>query len=195
MVWNNWSPGIPIRFDYRAQVLVAKVTRRTSLKSKRLLLHRLPVIHRKSPVKPKPTQCIFVGVSSSFSEQNHRRNGVPFVILISFDFFPAYPDYDGGSPVIDFEVQVTNLDNTSRTAYRGRDLDCTVAGLLPGRPYLFQVRAFNRAGVGFTVFFNWSHTKCLLSLGGSMVGISRCAFWTRCSWSTAKLSRRMSDSQ
>jgi hypothetical protein len=59
----------------------------------------------------------------------------------------AYPDYDGGSPVIDFEVQVTNLDRSSRIAYRGRDLDCTVAGLLPGRPYLFQVRAFNRAGV------------------------------------------------
>jgi len=61
----------------------------------------------------------------------------------------AYPDYDGGSPVIDFEVQVTNPDNSSRIVYRGRDLDCTVAGLLPGRPYLFQVRAFNRAGVCF----------------------------------------------
>ena len=59
----------------------------------------------------------------------------------------AYPDYDGGSPVIEFEVQVTTPDNSSRIAYRGRDLDCAVAGLLPGRPYLFQVRAFNRAGV------------------------------------------------
>ncbi len=59
----------------------------------------------------------------------------------------AYPDYDGGSPVIEFEVQVINPDNSSRIVYRGRDLDCVVAGLLPGRPYLFQVRAFNRAGV------------------------------------------------
>ena len=49
--------------------------------------------------------------------------------------------------MIEFEVQVTNPDNSSRIAYRGRDLDCAVAGLLPGRPYLFQVRAFNRAGV------------------------------------------------
>ncbi|UJR33220.1 hypothetical protein I4U23_020675 [Adineta vaga] len=60
----------------------------------------------------------------------------------------AYPDYDGGSSVIEFEVQVTNPDSSSRIVYRGRDLDCTVAGLLPGRPYLFQVRAFNRAGAG-----------------------------------------------
>ncbi|CAF1284500.1 unnamed protein product [Rotaria sordida] len=60
----------------------------------------------------------------------------------------AYPDYDGGSPVIEFEVQIINSDNSSRIVYRGRDLDCIVAGLLPGRPYLFQVRAFNRAGAG-----------------------------------------------
>ena len=87
MSWSNWSPGIPIRFDYRAQVLVARVTRRTSLKSKRLLLHQLPVIRRKSPAKPKPTHCIFVGVSSSFSERNDRRKGVMFIILISFASF------------------------------------------------------------------------------------------------------------
>ncbi|CAF1622355.1 unnamed protein product [Adineta ricciae] len=60
----------------------------------------------------------------------------------------AYPDYDGGAPVIEFEVQVTNPDSSSRVVYRGGNLDCAVAGLLPGRPYLFQVRAFNRAGAG-----------------------------------------------
>ena len=69
--------------------------------------------------------------------------------LLFFFHNLAYPDYDGGSSVIDFEVQVTNPDNSSRIVYRGRDLDCTVAGLLPGRPYFFQVRAFNRAGVRF----------------------------------------------
>jgi hypothetical protein len=31
---------------------------------------------------------------------------------------------------------------------RGRETECVVASLLPGRPYLFQVRAYNRAGVG-----------------------------------------------
>ena len=38
-------------------------------------------------------------------------------------------------------------DNSLREVYRGRDVDCTVTGLSPGRPYLFQVRAFNKAGV------------------------------------------------
>jgi hypothetical protein len=70
----------------------------------------------------------------------------------------AYPDYDGGSPVIEFEVQVINPDNSSRIVYHGRDLDCVVAGLLPGRPYLFQVRAFNRAGAG-----SWSEYLDVLS--------------------------------
>ncbi|CAM4921556.1 unnamed protein product [Rotaria socialis] len=60
----------------------------------------------------------------------------------------VYPDYDGGASVIEFEVQMINSDNSSRIVYRGRDLDCIVADLLPGRPYLIQVRAFNQAGAG-----------------------------------------------
>lgn len=76
-----------------------------------------------------------------------KKQKLQFFFYINFNKYLAYPDYDGGSPVIDFEVQVTNPDNSSRIVYRGCDLDCTVAGLLPGRPYLFQVRAFNRAGV------------------------------------------------
>ena len=47
----------------------------------------------------------------------------------------------------EYDVQMTGPDNTTREVYKGRDLDCSVAGLLPGRPYLFQVRAANRAGV------------------------------------------------
>ena len=75
--------------------------------------------------------------------------------------FLANPDYDGGSPVNEFEVQLINPDATSRTAYRGRDLDCVVAGLMPGRLYLFQVRAFNRAGVCGHVSFG-SHLSSFL---------------------------------
>ncbi|KAL8559262.1 hypothetical protein ACOMHN_040386 [Nucella lapillus] len=60
----------------------------------------------------------------------------------------SYPDYDGGSQVTQFAAQMISPDNTMRAAYKGHDLDCIVAGLLPGRPYLFQVRAFNRAGAG-----------------------------------------------
>ncbi|CAL1527876.1 unnamed protein product [Lymnaea stagnalis] len=60
----------------------------------------------------------------------------------------GYPDYDGGSQVTSFAAQMISPDNTTREVYKGHDRDCIVAGLLPGRPYLFQVRAFNRAGAG-----------------------------------------------
>lgn len=60
----------------------------------------------------------------------------------------SYPEYDGGAAITEFAVQVISPDNTSREVYRGRDLDCIVAGLSPGRPYLFQVRAINRVGGG-----------------------------------------------
>uniref|UniRef100_A0A2C9KTQ9 Fibronectin type-III domain-containing protein n=1 Tax=Biomphalaria glabrata TaxID=6526 RepID=A0A2C9KTQ9_BIOGL len=60
----------------------------------------------------------------------------------------GYPDYNGGSQVTTFAAQMISPDNTSREVYKGHDRDCIVAGLLPGRPYLFQVRAFNRAGAG-----------------------------------------------
>jgi len=94
------------------------------------------------------------------------------LIIICFFLYLAYPDYDGGSPVIDFEVQVTNPDSSSRIVYRGRDLDCTVAGLLPGRPYLFQVRAFNRAGVCFISTTKIIFLNKFFFSGWSMVRIS-----------------------
>ena len=62
--------------------------------------------------------------------------------------FVGYPEQDGGSVVFEFEVQLTTPDNSSRQVYRGRDTDCVVAGLLPGRPYLAQVRAINKTGAG-----------------------------------------------
>lgn len=64
----------------------------------------------------------------------------------------ANPEYNGGATVTEFAAQMISPDNTSRECYKGRDLDCIVAGLLPGRPYLFQVRAFNRAGVSINRF-------------------------------------------
>ena len=57
------------------------------------------------------------------------------------------PDFNGGAPVTEFEVLLKSMDNSMREVYKGRDLECTVAGLLPGRFYLFQVRALNKAGV------------------------------------------------
>lgn len=75
--------------------------------------------------------------------------------------FTAYPENNGGAQVTEFAAQMILPDNTSQEVYKGRDLDCIVAGLSPGRPYLFQVRAFNRAGVRFviiifvTLFLMW----------------------------------------
>ena len=38
-----------------------------------------------------------------------------------------------------YEIDMTCPDNTTRGVYRGRDTECVVASLLPGRPYMFQV--------------------------------------------------------
>ncbi|EEC04639.1 factor for adipocyte differentiation, putative [Ixodes scapularis] len=80
----------------------------------------------------------------------------------------APPAYDGGSPVTEFELQVAAAPDPEsearkepRVAYRGPDWDCTVAGLLPGRPYLYSVRAFNSAGAG-----PWSEPLHALSGSG-----------------------------
>ncbi|XP_035205961.1 fibronectin type-III domain-containing protein 3A-like isoform X2 [Stegodyphus dumicola] len=60
----------------------------------------------------------------------------------------AHPEHDGGSAVAEYEVDMTSPDNVTRQVYRGPETSCIVNGLLPGRPYLFQVRAYNRVGAG-----------------------------------------------
>ena len=45
----------------------------------------------------------------------------------------------------EFEIDMTTPDNKTLAVYRGRDTECVVASLLPGRPYLFQVRYTFRA--------------------------------------------------
>ncbi|ESO87946.1 hypothetical protein LOTGIDRAFT_126794 [Lottia gigantea] len=58
------------------------------------------------------------------------------------------PENNGGSQITCFAAQMISSDNSTREVYKGHDLDCIVAGLSPGRAYLFQVRAFNRIGCG-----------------------------------------------
>ena len=74
----------------------------------------------------------------------------------------GWPETDGGSEVTEFEVDMTSPDNQTRQVYRGHDTECVVASLLPGRPYLFQVRAHNRAGAG-----RWSDSLEVVSGAGA----------------------------
>ena len=60
---------------------------------------------------------------------------------------------------------MTSPDNKTKAVYRGRETECVVASLLPGRPYLFQVRAFNRVGPG-----PWSDSLEVVSGAGSPDG-------------------------
>lgn len=62
------------------------------------------------------------------------------------------PEFDGGAMIAQYEVSMFNPDGSSRIAYVGRDKECLVASLLPGRSYSFQVRASNRVGVMLPFF-------------------------------------------
>ncbi|XP_042900745.1 fibronectin type-III domain-containing protein 3A isoform X2 [Parasteatoda tepidariorum] len=60
----------------------------------------------------------------------------------------AHPEHDGGAAVSEYEVDMTSPDNITLQVYKGPETSCIVNGLFPGRPYLFQVRAYNRVGAG-----------------------------------------------
>lgn len=62
--------------------------------------------------------------------------------------FPiGYPEYNGGAPVTELEVEMTAPDASKRLIHRGPETECIVNDLSPGQPYLFHVRAINKAGV------------------------------------------------
>ncbi|GAB6022917.1 Fibronectin type III domain-containing protein 3B [Chamberlinius hualienensis] len=75
-----------------------------------------------------------------------RLHGKPKAISLHVKWSP--PVDEGGSAITEYEVDVTNFDGSYRVVYRGRDTDCLVAGLMPGRTYLFRVCAFNKVGRG-----------------------------------------------
>lgn len=64
--------------------------------------------------------------------------------------FPGYPDYNGGAQVTSLEVEMTAPDASRRLVHHGPETECVVNDLSPGQPYLFHVRAHNRAGVSST---------------------------------------------
>lgn len=61
-----------------------------------------------------------------------------------------------------YEVGCTTPDNQTQEAYRGKETECIVNRLLPGRAYLFQIRAFNRIGAG-----EWSDPLEVISGAGA----------------------------
>nr|CAD7423352.1 unnamed protein product [Timema monikensis] len=61
----------------------------------------------------------------------------------------GYPEYDGGAPLSEFEVEMKcPLDSSQRQVYQGKETECVVTDLSPGQTYVFQVRAYNRVGAG-----------------------------------------------
>ncbi|XP_062549299.1 fibronectin type-III domain-containing protein 3a-like isoform X1 [Armigeres subalbatus] len=58
------------------------------------------------------------------------------------------PDYNGGAPVLEYEMEVEMTNRSRNSCYRGKDQFCVVKDLRPGEMYTVQVRAINRIGAG-----------------------------------------------
>lgn len=75
----------------------------------------------------------------------------PYAAVLRWD----KPHYQGGAPVIDYELELEGVLNNGLdkkrqrvVAYRGRESYCVAKDLLPGENYTVQVRAINRIGGG-----------------------------------------------
>uniref|UniRef100_A0A182T753 Fibronectin type-III domain-containing protein n=1 Tax=Anopheles maculatus TaxID=74869 RepID=A0A182T753_9DIPT len=69
----------------------------------------------------------------------------PYAACLGWD----KPDYNGGSPVLEYEMEVETVSTKVRSAvFRGKDMFCVAKDLLPGEQYTVQVRALNRIGAG-----------------------------------------------
>jgi hypothetical protein len=64
----------------------------------------------------------------------------------------GYPEYDGGAPLTEFEVEMKSPYSSQEQTYRGKDTDRIFTELSPGKTYVCKVRAFNRVGVSVTCF-------------------------------------------
>ncbi|KAJ8961083.1 hypothetical protein NQ318_008759 [Aromia moschata] len=58
------------------------------------------------------------------------------------------PDYNGGAPVLDYEVEMASPDSSRAMVHKSKEVECTVTGVSPGCDYYFVVRAVNRIGPG-----------------------------------------------
>lgn len=60
----------------------------------------------------------------------------------------APPDFNGGAPIDEYQLEVVDSRGDTRLAYSGPVAECIVRELSPGQEYLLQVRAVNRVGSG-----------------------------------------------
>ena len=98
---------------------------------------------------------------------------LPWIVgnrLLFMELYSCYiterPEYDGGSIVTQYEVNMINPDGSTRIVFSGFETECLVASLLPGRTYAFQVRASNRIGVSCL----WSNPVLKWLLQQSLLG-------------------------
>lgn len=69
----------------------------------------------------------------------------PYAACLAWD----KPDYNGGSPVLEYEMEMETVSTKVRSAvYKGKELFCVAKDLQPGEKYTVQVRALNRIGAG-----------------------------------------------
>lgn len=68
------------------------------------------------------------------------------------------PDYNGGAPVLEYEVEMVSNDGSQNIVHKSKEIECTVSNVSPGCEYLFMVRAVNRIGPGL-----WSETLAVQS--------------------------------
>ncbi|CAG9863441.1 unnamed protein product [Phyllotreta striolata] len=58
------------------------------------------------------------------------------------------PDYNGGAPILDYEVEMTSPEGGRSLVHKSKEPECAATALRPGGEYAFQVRAVNRIGPG-----------------------------------------------
>lgn len=70
----------------------------------------------------------------------------------------AAPDYNGGAPVLEYELEMESPDSAPLLVHKSKETECTVTDLRPGCNYTFKVRAINRIGAG-----SWSDSVTVTS--------------------------------
>lgn len=69
----------------------------------------------------------------------------PYAFVLRWD----KPDYNGGAPIINYEVEAEELfGENNKQIYSTKEMYCVVKDLIPGQQYKVRVRALNRIGIG-----------------------------------------------